>query len=96
MTEEEQQWLEMAAFGKQVEQFWGSRLGIYLQNRAQDCYNAAISELKIADPTDAQKIMKLQNEVKLAERFTGWLSEAVRDGLHAIDVLEGEDENVVQ
>ena len=85
--------LERAQFGKQIEAFWGSDIGNYLHARAQDCYNAALAELKTVDPTDAAKVMRLQGEIWKAEVFQTWLSEAVIDGLKALELLdEGEQE----
>jgi hypothetical protein len=86
--------LERAAFGKQVENFWGSRIGGYLRIRAQECYTAAIQELKSCDPTDTRLVQRLQGQVKVAEDFEQWLSEAVIDGIKSLEILEGnEDEN---
>lgn len=85
--------LDRAQFGKQVEAFWDSRVGGYLQARARECYTAAIQELKVCDATDAKRVMYLQNEVWKAEMFERWLSEAVMDGLKSLELLEGDDDN---
>lgn len=83
--------LERAQFGKQVELFWGSRIGEYLQTRAREVYTAAIQELKAVDPTDYRAVIKAQSDVWKAEMFEKWLSEAVLDGLKALEILDGED-----
>jgi hypothetical protein len=83
--------LERAAFGKQVELFWGSRVGSYLRDRAQECYTAAIVQLKTHDPTDAKGMQHLQNEIWKAEEFERWLSEAVLDGMKSLEILESDD-----
>jgi hypothetical protein len=85
--------LERAQFGRQVELFWGSQLGGYLRNRAQDMYTTALEELKNCDPTDSRKVMKFQNDVKVAEYFETWLSEAVIDGAKSLELLEDDDES---
>ena len=81
---------QRAHFGKEVELFWSSRVGGYLQDRARECYTAAIRELKTVDPHDTKKIMSLQNDIWKAEEFEKWLSEAVLDGLKSLEILEGE------
>lgn len=83
--------LERAGFGKEVELFWGSGIGQYLRNRAQECYTTAIKELKSVDPTDPRAVMKAQNEVRVAEMFEEWLTEAVIDGIKALELLEGDE-----
>ena len=82
--------LERAGFGREVELFWGSGVGQYLRNRAQECYTEAIQALKSVDPTDPRAVMKAQNDVRVAEMFEQWLTEAVTDGLKALELLDGE------
>lgn len=83
--------LERIAFGQQVELFWSSRIGGYLQSRARSMYTAAIQDLKAVDPTDAKSVMRLQNQVWLAEEFERWLTEAMMDGMKSLEILEGVD-----
>ena len=90
---ENEELLDRAAFGKQVELFWGSRVGMYLQERARACYSDAIQALKSVDPTDAKAVARAQIEVWKAESFEGWLSEAVLDGLKALEILDGDDDD---
>lgn len=82
--------LERAGFGREVELFWGSSIGQYLRNRAQECYTESIQALKSVDPTDYRAVIKAQNDVRVAEMFEQWLSEAVTDGLKALELLDGE------
>ena len=86
-----QELFDRAGFGKEVELFWGSSIGQYLRNRAQECYSEAIQSLKSVDPTDTRAVMKAQNEARVAEMFEQWLSQAVLDGLKALELLEGEE-----
>jgi len=83
-----------AAFGRQVELFWASAVGEYLRNRAQECYTNAVDALKNVDPTDVKKIVRAQGDVWKAETLERWMSEAIMDGLKALDLIEnpGEDE----
>ena len=86
-----QELLDRAVFGRQVELFWGSGIGQYLRNRAQECYSDAIEALKTVDPTDYRAVIKAQNEARVAQMFEQWLSQAVLDGLKALELLEGEE-----
>ena len=86
--------LQRAQFGREVELFWGSRIGQYLQDRAKECYTAAIQELEVVDPTDAKKIARIQADIFKAKSFETWLSEVVMDGLKSLELLEGEHDNV--
>lgn len=86
-----QELLERASFGKQVELFWGSGVGQYLRNRAQECYSEAIETLKSVDATDYRAVIKAQNEARVAQMFEQWLSQAVLDGLKALEILDGEE-----
>lgn len=83
--------VERAALGKQIEAFWTSRVGEYLRIRAQEYYNAGIEELKIVDPTDYRAVMNAQLKVWKGEQFETWLSQAVQDGLVALQLLDEED-----
>lgn len=83
--------LDRAQFGKQVELFWGSRVGEYLRARLHEVYTVAIQELKTVDPTDTKRIRELQNDIFKAESFEQWLSQAVTDGLKSLEILEGDE-----
>jgi hypothetical protein len=80
-----------AAFGQQVDQFWLSQIGNYLQTRAREEYTAALESLKSCDPTDARLVMKLQGDIWRTEAFEKWLSEAILDGIKALDLVENSD-----
>ena len=84
--------LQRAQLGKQIELFWGTRMGEYLQVRATEYYNAGIEELKTVDPTDYRAVLNAQNKAWLGEQFKLWLSQAVQDGLGALPLLD-EDHN---
>lgn len=71
------------AFGLDVQQFMGSTLGRYLQNKANADIEAALDALKTADPEDPKAIRKLQNDVAVAESVLLWLGEAVTEGEQA-------------
>ena len=56
--------------------------------------------LKVADAEDVKLIRRLQNEIWLAERFEGWLTQLVMNGRQSLaqydvrtsDALQGEDD----
>jgi hypothetical protein len=85
--------LDRAQFGRQIELFWGSRLGEYLLARVREEYVEALTKLKTCDPADSKLVMKLQGEAWRAESFEQWLSQAVIDGAKALELLEGEDDD---
>lgn len=88
---EREELLERVGFGKQVESFWGSRIGQFLEGRAQELYIHAVTEMKTVDPFDGKAIQRCQNNIWLAERFKGWLSEVVMDGIKSLELLEGDE-----
>jgi len=90
-NDQKQELYQRASFGQEVELFWGSAIGQYLANRVKDQYNEAIAELTSVDPTDSKAVMKAQNKAALAQQFDLWLSQAVTDGLKALDLLESDD-----
>lgn len=71
------------ALGFDVEAFFGSPLGKYLIKRAEDEVDAAVEELKRADPDNAKAIRDLQNTITRAESFQYWLGDAVNAGKNA-------------
>jgi hypothetical protein len=82
--------LEIAIFGRQVEDFLKSDVGDYLINRAKDEAEEAMDLLKNTHPWRKRRIQQLQNQIKVAESIKGWLGGAVAAGIQATRVLEGE------
>ena len=71
------------AFGLDVQQFMDTRLGRYLQDRANSDIETAIEALKTVDPEDPKAIRKLQNDVAVASNVLDWLGQAVTEGEQA-------------
>ena len=71
------------AFGLEVEGFLSSSIGRYLIQRAEESVEAAVEELKRADPEKPAGIRALQHQISIAENFQYWLAEAVQAGLNA-------------
>jgi hypothetical protein len=86
--------LEIAVFGKQVDQFWNSQIGQYLLERTLEEYNTALEDFKRVNPTDSAAIVKIQGRMWRSESFRDWLSEAITAGLRANDILEGNDDEI--
>lgn len=91
--DENDQLVASAVLGQQVENFLTSDVGKYLQARANRVYNAAIDEFKSCDPSDTAKIVKIQANIWKAEAFMTWLAEGIQEGLTALGILEGIDDD---
>lgn len=84
--------VETAVLGEQVDVFMRSRVGEYIQKRADDRANTAYAQLKSCDPFDSRQIQSLQNEIRIAESIISWMGEAVEDGLRALEILDDRGE----
>jgi len=89
VPEENEVLLERAVFGQQVEAFLHSEIGSYLINRAQSEVEEALRKLRNCSESELKQI---QSEVWRAESIVIWLSQAVEDGLRALNILDGEEE----
>lgn len=75
--------LNRVDFGLETKQFLTSKIGLYVQERAQaDMYEASIS-LTEADPTDTRAIIVQQQQYKVAAAALSWLAEAYQMGIQA-------------
>lgn len=83
--------VQVAVFGRQVEDFLGSEIGKYLVSRAEQEAATAAEQLKSVHPWRTRRIRELQNAIWIAERFQLWLGHAVADGRQALAVLESDD-----
>lgn len=88
MALENEEVLNQAVFGRQVEDFLSSDVGRYLLEKSEERYIMALTGLKTVVPTDTGAIERLQNEARWAESFRTWLMDAVTDGLRAKQILE--------
>lgn len=84
--------MEVAAFGRAVNDFWDSPIGQYLLEKSLEEYNSALEEFKKCTPTDSTAIMNIQGRMWRAESFKDWLSQSITAGIKALDILEGNDE----
>ena len=91
MDDETEVLVRRAVFGKQVEDFLSSDIGLYICLRAKTQADQAIDELKVCNPIEGKQVQALQNKVHVAESIQVWLSQAVQDGLNALGILDSED-----
>ncbi|MDB5975157.1 MAG: hypothetical protein JWR07_1917 [Nevskia sp.] len=91
MSEEREELLERAVFGKEVEAFLGSNVGRYVLAKANAQAARAVDAFKNVDPHNSGAVQKLQNDIKVAENIMEWLTDAVSQGLQAIDIIDSPD-----
>jgi hypothetical protein len=82
---------EDVKFGIEVESFLSGKVGGFLINRAHMEIDAAVEELKRADPYDAVKIQELQNRIWRAESIDKWLAEKIQEGWNAEEHLRNQE-----
>lgn len=74
--------------GLDVEAFMASRVGRYVQKRANDEIEAARDELENLPPSAIEAIQTAQNKAKVARAVLDWMGEAVTDGENAAEVAQ--------
>lgn len=85
---ENQELLDQAVLGRQVEEFLLTDVGKFLLAKAEDEYIMALQSLSEVSASDTLQILKLQSNARTASNFRAWLSEAVMSGLKAKEILE--------
>lgn len=93
-SEEEQYHLDQAALGKQLDEFWDSRVGQYLLEMSLAQYNRALEDFKTCDPTDYKTVARLQADIRHAESFKDWLNRGIENGLKSTNILQGNDDEI--
>jgi TPP-dependent trihydroxycyclohexane-1,2-dione (THcHDO) dehydratase len=81
------------ALGFEAEEFLRSRLGIYIQERAEMEIDAIKDELVEVDPDNQRKIKELQNRIKRYQNFDGWLKEVIESGNASYEEYQMESED---
>ena len=87
------QLLDLAVFGKEVEEFFDTNAGRYLLQCADVEAAQGYELLKSVDPTDYKAVANAQAKVWRGESFKQWLGEAIASGLEAafsLEKLEGD------
>jgi hypothetical protein len=80
--------LRRAVFGRQVEMFLESDIGVYLTQCCQAERDEALEKLKIVGASDVAAILALQARVWRAESVMGWLGDALRAGKQAKEAFQ--------
>jgi hypothetical protein len=81
----------IAVFGRQVEDFLNTDLGMYLSQCAEEDRKKAFEELRTVNPfadDGMQKVAAAQHKLRIAECFMAWVAEAVAKGLQATQQLQ--------
>lgn len=79
-------------FGLQVQAFLKSRIGVFLQKRAESETEEKMQALKVHDVLgDPQGAAILQLEIWRAESFLYWLAEAVTEGSDLMNQMLAEE-----
>lgn len=84
--------VELARFGRQVESFLQSDIGAFMLERAQTTSAAAAHKLiETAHSIDRDAIRDLQATIAFGRSFENWLTEAVESGHAALELLKEDD-----
>lgn len=81
-----------AQFGRQVQLFLESDIGVHLVERADEQAKSAAAALKTVDPTDTRAIVALQLKAQVADSIIEWLGDAIAAGESAIEQLKEESQ----
>lgn len=96
IEKKENDMLETARVGIEVERFFNSDVGKYVVSRANSEANAAIAEMKTVDYTDSAACAKIQADLNAPDNIIHWLTEVINEGqacefqLKQMDELEDE------
>jgi hypothetical protein len=83
--------VEIAVFGREVEQFIESdTIGLYLVRRAREQIEDAKEALLAVDPDDTEGIRRIQFAAATAQAVRGWLAEAITAGKNAERIIQQE------
>jgi hypothetical protein len=88
MSDDSQALIASVTIGKDAEEFLASDLGRTILGMAEQEVTAATEKLKNVAPWRRRRIAELQNDIRRAESFKGWLVELIISGRQALDTLE--------
>lgn len=84
--------VELARFGREVEMFLSSDIARFMMERARTVSEDARSKLiETAHLIDRDAIRNLQTLIAFGSSFEQWLTEAVQSGHAAIELLKEDD-----
>ncbi len=79
-------------FGMEVRTFIGSKIGVYLVDRAEAEREQAMADLVDISAFDSSEIMRLQSSIKRAESIQRWMAELIQEGVSAAEQLLNQDQ----
>ena len=94
MNEDEKHRLDLTeqiTLGLDAEAFLNSKVGQYMQGRAEETAMEAMQSLKTVDPNDSKQVQALQNAVFRAESFMLWINQCMEEGRMAEKSLIGDE-----
>jgi hypothetical protein len=91
-VEQNNELLDQAVLGEQLESFWNSDVGNYLLAKAEREYIMAFNSWVDMDVSNVQAALKTQSDAKRAKSFRAWVNEGIIQGLKAKEILEDRDE----
>lgn len=89
MSDTEQSLKAQIVIGEDGARFLASDLGRTMIGLAGQELDAALDELEKADVKDEKKMLELQNKVRFARRFPGWMNELIAEAEEAMQILDG-------
>lgn len=75
--------LEKVRFGIEVEAFFNSQIGRYLESRIMQEEDRAKEEMVAVDPDNIKAVRDIQNKYKVANSVSCWLAEVINAGYQA-------------
>ena len=79
---------QRALLGQRIQEFFGSEIGDYLNDRLDSDEDAAMFEFKNCDHNDTDKMKDVHFRVSVIDEIRRYLVEGNDDGIHARDEIE--------
>ena len=92
MSEERDALLELAIFGREVDNFLSTPVGIYLNQKITEEFTRAMNALRSANPASAGEVAAAQARATVYSDIANWLRQAIAAGLQAETVLQEPDD----
>lgn len=88
MNEERDAILELAVFGREVDNFLSSSVGVYLNQKITEEVNRAMNALRTVDPANAGAVAAAQARATVFSDISNWLMQAIAAGQQAEIALQ--------
>lgn len=80
--------MDVAILGEQVDNFWRTDVGKFLDEHIEEERKTGLEALTTVDAEDPKRVREAQNRVWRATEMKSWISQAIMSGLKAKMVLE--------